>query len=114
MPESPDPTVKKRSRGRSWAILVSVFAGLWFFAVWAGPWLESRIPVFNRIVETIEKQDIDSGAYFYTEIKASYDGEQYLKSALTAEQTRVSLPFLSGVFICVLLLVVGFKYLPND
>ena len=106
-----------RSKVRGWIILLSVFAGLWVFAIHIGPWLETRIPVFDRIVETIEKQDIDSGAYFYTEIKASYEGERYLRSALESgapEQAEFSLQFFSGILICLLLLVLGFKYLPND
>lgn len=106
-----------RSKARGWIILLSVFAGLWVFAIHIGPWLERRIPVFDRIVETIDRQDIDAGAYFYTEIKASYEGERYLRGALelgAPGQTEFSLQFCLGIFICLLLLALGFKYLPND
>jgi hypothetical protein len=106
-----------RSKACGWIILLSVFTGLWVFAIHIGPWLETRIPVFNRIVDNMERQDIDSGAYFYTEIKASYEGERYLRSALelgAPDQTGFSLQFCLGIFICFLLLAVGFKYLPND
>jgi hypothetical protein len=106
-----------RSKARGWIILLSVFTGLWVFAIHIGPWLETRIPVLNRIVENIERQNIDSNAYFYTEIKASYEGERYLRSALelgAPDQTGFSLPFCLGIFFCFLLLAVGFKYLPND
>lgn len=100
-----------------WGVLLSVIAGLWFFAFRLGPMLEDRIPVFDRIVQTIEHQDIDAGAYFYTEIDAAYDGERYLKQATQppeSERTSSVLPPLSGILICLVLLALGFRYLPCD
>ncbi len=102
---------------KAWAVLLSVLAFLWSFAVWLGPWMETRIPVFNEIVRTIDRDDIDSGAYFYTEIKGAYEGERYLRNALELgdpEQARFTPLFFSGVFCCIAILAIGWRYLPND
>lgn len=106
-----------QSRIRGWTVLLAVLVGLWFFAVWLGPLLEDRIPVFNRIVQIIECRDIDAGAYFYTEIDAAYDGERYLKRATQppeSERTSSILLSVSGILICLVLLALGFRYLPDD
>lgn len=99
----------------AWGQLIGVFVGLWVFATVVGPYFETRIPTFDEIVKTIDKQDIDSGAYFYTEIKASYDGERYLRNAIelgAPDQIGLTLPFLSGIAICLLILWLGFRYMP--
>lgn len=99
----------------AWGQLIGAFVGLWVFATVVGPYFETRIPTFNKIVQTIDKQDIDSGAYFYTEIKASYDGERYLRNAIelgAPDQIGLTLPFLSGIAICLLILWLGFRYMP--
>lgn len=104
-----------KRRWVAWGQLIAVFAGLWVFATVVGPYFETRIPTFNKIVQTIDKQDIDSGAYFYTEIKASYDGERYLRNAIelgAPDQIGLTLPFLSGIAICLLILWLGFRYMP--
>lgn len=111
------PAPAPRSRIRAWGLLIGAFAALWIFAVAVGPWLETRIPVFDKIVQTIEEQDIDSGAYFYSEIKASYEGERYLRNALelgVPDQAGVTWPFVSGIVICILMLGLGYRFLPND
>ncbi len=111
------PAPAPRSRIRAWGLLIGAFAALWIFAVAVGPWLETRIPVFDKIVRTIEEQDIDAGAYFYTEIKASYEGERYLRNALelgAPDQAGLTWPFVSGIVVCILLLGLGYRFLPND
>jgi len=108
---------RRHKRMKAWVQLVGAFFLLWMFGTTLGPWLETRIPVFNKIVETIEKQDIDSNAYFYSEIKASYDAEPYLRSALeqgVPEQAGWTLPFVSGIVICLVILWMGFRYMPMD
>lgn len=110
-----DGTRGKRLKG--WAVLVGTLGFLWVFAIYIGPWAAQRIPVFNEIVEIIEKHDIDSGAYFYTEIKASYDGERYLRDSLelgAPDQSRFTLRFFSGIVVCLLLLWLGWRFLPMD
>jgi hypothetical protein len=90
---------------------------IWVFGVFVGPWLAEEIPAMNEIVKVIEAQDINSSAYFYTEIEASYEGERYLSESLAREvpeQSGLSWPFISAIVICIGLLALGFRYLPND
>ena len=113
------PGLKQRhkSRLKAWGQLISVFLLLWVFGTVVGPWLETRIPTFDKIVETIEEQDIDSGAYFYSEIKGSYDGERYLRDALelgAPDEIGLTFSFVSGIVICLLLLWLGFRYMPVE
>jgi len=110
-------TLRRRKRLKAWSQLVGAFFLLWMFGTVVGPWLETRIPVFSEIVEIIEKHDIDSGAYFYSEIKASYDAEPYLRSALkqgVPDQAGWTLPFISGIVICLVILWLGFRFMPME
>lgn len=112
-----DAAAAPRNRIRAWAALIGAFAALWIFAVAVGPWLETRIPVFDKIVETIEERDIDAGAYFYTEIKASYEGERYLRNAIEPgdpDEAGVTWPFVSGIVVCIVMLGLGYRFLPMD
>ena len=108
---------RRKSRLKAWGQLIGVFMLVWVFGTVVGPWLETRIPTFDKIVETIEKHDIDSGAYFYSEIKGSYDGERYLRDALelgAPDDIGLTLPFISGIVICLLILCLGFRYMPVE
>ena len=71
-----------------------------------------------ELVQLIEERDIDAGAYFYTEIEASYEGERYLKGALEfgtpPRGAGVSPAFIGCVVLCMLILALGYKILPND
>jgi len=106
-----------RSRLRAWGVLLLSLFLLWVFAVAVGPWLRPHIPYLDQIVTVAEEQDIDMGAYFYTEIEASYDGEQYLKGALDlgapGEATFNPLA-VAGLVLCLFILWLGFRYLPLD
>lgn len=76
-----------------------------------------KIPNMRQLVTVIEEQDINSSAYFYTEIEASYEGERYLREALAREipeEAGLTWPFISAIVICIGLLALGFRYLPND
>jgi hypothetical protein len=110
-------TSNQKSGVRAWAILSLSLFVIWGFGAFVGPWLLEKIPVMNEMVNIIEQQDINSSAYFYTEIEASYDGERYLRGTLAREvpeQSGLTLPFISAIFICIALLVLGFRYLPDD
>ncbi len=110
---TPDRT--HRPSLKAWCQLFGVLASLWLFAVVVGPYFETRIPTFDQIVQTIDSQDIDSGAYFYTEIKGSYQGEHYLRSSLewaAPDQFGLTVPFMSGVALCLLILGLGFRFMP--
>lgn len=110
-------TVDKRSKAKAWGVLVLTMGLLWLFGAVIGPWGERHIPMFNTIVDTIEARDIDSGAYFYTEIDASYDGQKELAGAIklkAPDQYGFTLPFISGIVLCVLILIIGFRTLPME
>ncbi len=104
------------SKAKGWTILLLSFFMLWVFGVAIGPWLQHHIYGMDQIVQVIEEQDIDAGAYFYTEIEGSYSGEKYLRQALemgAPDQFGLTLPFLSGILLCLFLLFLGWKFLPN-
>ena len=103
-------------RAKAWGILALTAVSLWLFAVAVGPWLQHHIYGMDEIVRVIEENDIDSGAYFYTEIEGSYTGEKYLRQSLelaAPDQFGLTLPFISGIVTCLVLLAFGFKYLPE-
>lgn len=103
-------------RAKAWGILLTTFFSLWLFGVVVGPWLQHHIYSMDDIVQVIEENDIDSGAYFYTEIEGSYTGEKYLRQSLelaAPDQFGLTLPFISGIVACLALLGLGFKYLPE-
>ncbi|MCG8618436.1 MAG: hypothetical protein MI802_19635 [Desulfobacterales bacterium] len=109
-------TKTEKSKAKAWLVLMGTMAALWLFATVIGPYGEKHIPMFNTIVETIEARDIDSGAYFYTEIDASYDGQRELLGSIAMkapEQYGFTTPFISGMVICLLILIIGFKTLPE-
>ena len=57
----------------------------------------------DDIVRVIEENDIDSGAYFYTEIEGSYSGEKYLRQSLEMgdpDAFGLTWPFISGIVTC--------------
>ncbi len=112
-PEKEKPPMHK---AKAWSILCLTFLFLWFFGVYLGPWLQHHIYGMDAIVQVIEENDIDAGAYFYTEIKASYNGERYLSQSLSMtapNQYGLTPSFLSGIIICLVILSIGWRYLPK-
>jgi hypothetical protein len=109
---------KHQSLWRRLGALALCTAAVWLFGAVIGPTLQHKIPFMDQIVETADEQDIDMGAYFYTEIEASYDGERYLRDTLQFSKPNgaggFTWSFISAVVICLVLLVLGFRYLPND
>lgn len=101
---------------KAWSVLLLTFFSLWLFGAVVGPWLQHHIYSMDEIVQVIEENDIDSGAYFYTEIEGAYTGEKYLRQSLeiaAPDEFGLTLPFISGIVACLLLLTFGFKYLPE-
>lgn len=101
---------------KGWSVFLMTLILLWVFGVAVGPWLQHYIYGMDEIVQVIEEQNIDAGAYFYTEIEGSYDGEKYLRQALETgvpDEFGLTVPFLSGIFLCFLILFLGWKYLPE-
>lgn len=108
---------KKRSRLRAWGLLCFGLFLVWGFAFVLGPWMQEQIPIMNDIFTLIEERDINSTAYFYTEIEASYDGEKYLQESIRLSdpgEARLNIPLITGVIACILLLFVGYRYLPME
>ncbi|MDY0132044.1 MAG: hypothetical protein RBR53_05175 [Desulforegulaceae bacterium] len=108
----------KKPLKESLKILFSTFFLLWLFAFVVGPWGEKHIPVFNDITKVIEENNIDSGAYMYTEIEGSYSGQKHLLAAMEHElpdDFGFTAVFISGIVCCFIILALAFKYLPmND
>jgi hypothetical protein len=103
-------------RARAWSVLTLTIVCLWLFGTVIGPWLQHHIYSMDDIVRVIDENDIDSGAYFYTEIEGAYTGEKYLRQSLemaAPDQFGLTLPFVSGIVACLLILAIGFKYLPE-
>ena len=103
-------------RAKAWGILGITFLLLWLFAVVVGPWLQHHIYSMDDIVQVIEENNIDSGAYFYTEIEGAYTGEKYLRQSLETgapDAFGLTWPFISGIVSCLVLLCIGFRYLPE-
>ena len=106
----------KQNRTKGWVVLISVFLLIYSFGVFIGPWLQRYIYGMDKIVQVIEENGIDAGAYYYTEIEASHAGQQYLTQTLqlmAPEQYGLTLPFISGIIICLLILYFGLRALPR-
>ncbi len=103
-------------KAKAWTILLLTPLLLWISGVAVGPWLEHHIYGMDEIVQAIEENNIDAGAYFYTEIEASYTGEKYLRQSLemgVPDQFGLTLSSISGILICLVLLGIGWRYLPR-
>jgi len=108
---------KTRSKFKAWGVLLTVFGLLAFFALYAGPWLQKQVPIVDQMFTLIEEQDINSNAYFYTDIEGSYDGERFLKGAIRLaddKEGRLNIPFFAGLVCCILILGLGYRFMPMD
>lgn len=117
MADRPIKVGKQSSRLRSWSVLAGGFFCVWMFAFVVGPWVQNNIPAFRKIVDVIEEREIDAGAYFYTGNKESYEGEQYLLESLrlkAPEKIGFTLPFVGCIVLCIVILWIGYRYLPMD
>lgn len=103
-------------RLRAWGLLFFFSMLIWVFGAFVGPWIIQSIPTAKQIVQVIEEQNINSNAYSYTEIEASWAGEQYLSDSIKLAGHRdaeFNLTFMSGVALCILILCLGYRWLPN-
>jgi hypothetical protein len=107
----------KASKIKSWSMLLLSMGLIATFAFAIGPWFQKQVPIVDEIFTLIEEHDINSNAYFYTDIEGAYDGEKYLKGAIRhadEKEARLNIPFIVGLICCILILWVGFKFLPMD
>ena len=110
------PIKERMSRIKAWSILLSCLALLYLFGVGPGPWLQHHIPGMDAIVRVMEEHDIDGGAYYYTEIEAAHVGQVYLNQSLQSmapEHYGLTLPLVSTIAACLLMLYFGFRFLPR-
>ncbi len=108
---------KRNSKLRAWGILISAFVLIWSFAFLIGPWIQHHIPIADQIFKIAEAQDINTNAYFYTEIEASYDGAQYLHESLklsAPDKAQLTWPSVLCIILCIVILGLGWRYLPLD
>ena len=111
------PEIRTHSKFKAWGILLTVFGLLAVFALYAGPWFQKQVPIVDDMFTLIEEQDINSNAYFYTDIEGSYDGERFLKGAIRLaddREGRLNLPFIAGVVCCIVILGLGYRFMPMD
>jgi len=100
---------------KGWAVLLLSLFLVYLFGVSIGPWLQHHIPGMDAIVTVMEANDIDGGAYYYTEIEGAAEGHAYLEQSLQTlapEHYGLTLPFAAGVVICLCILYFGFRFLP--
>ena len=67
---------------KGWIGLLTGLVLIAVFLFWLGPWLE-RLPLFQPLVRLIDEQDIDAGAYYYTDIEEFADAEFNIRQAMT-------------------------------
>lgn len=117
MPEqSQNQTSDRMSRKKGWTVLLLSLFLVYLFGVSIGPWLQQYIYGMDDIVAVMEEQNIDGGTYYYTEIEGAQEGYAYLNQSMQTmapEHYGLTLPFLSGIVCCLLILYFGFKFLPR-
>ncbi len=104
------------SRTKGWAILLSFPLLYYLFAVRIGPWLQSHIQGAEQIAGVVEEYNINAGAYYYTEVEEFAQAQAYLSQSLQTmapEHYGLTLPFLSGIALCLLILYFGMRALPR-
>lgn len=109
--------IKQRSRLKSWGVLLAALGLVGGFAFVVGPWLQKQIPIVDEMFTLIEEHEINSNAYFYTDIEASYDGEKFLRNSIRLadeKEARLNIPFISGLVCCILILWLGYRFMPMD
>jgi hypothetical protein len=77
--DSPLAVMHNKTRG-----LIRLLMGILIilaFMFGLGPWME-RIPMIRPMVELIRTQDIDAGAYYYTDIEEFSEAEFNVNHAL--------------------------------
>ena len=107
---------QKKNTKKNWLTLAGFVTLIWFFGAVVGPWVEKQSSTLTQIVKVIEEQNIDSSAYFYTEINASYEGEYYLKESIkrsNLEKTQAGGVFFLGIIMCLAILSAAFFWLPT-
>ena len=104
------------SRTRGWIILLSVPLLYYLLALHVGPWLQAHIQGADQIAGVVEEYNINAGAYYYTEVEEFAQAHAYLTQSLQTmapEHYGLTLPFLCGIALCLLILYFGMRALPR-
>jgi len=72
-------TVGQSKIGRISGLALSLFL-IWFFLYVVGPWL-SEAPMVKPLMDVIEANDIDAGAYYYTEIEEFSEADVHMNNS---------------------------------
>lgn len=65
---------EKQSKNKGIVTLVVFVFLIWIFLYYIGPWAKN-IPMVRPLLEFIEENDIDAGAYYYTEVEEFAEAE---------------------------------------
>lgn len=104
-----------RPRLRKWGFLLLGVACVAAFIFFLAPWIRDSVPALNQIARTSEELGIDPEALIYSEMELSYDSEMYIKGAVelnASEHSGLTFPLAASVFLCIAILVLGYKFLP--
>lgn len=69
-------------RGRGILLLLAWGLGLWFFFAIFTPWLEPKIPAWQRYNKIQEEQNLDSGALYYSNVPQTQEAEEATRRAV--------------------------------
>ncbi len=100
-------------KSKAWARLIFYSFLIWVFGWVVGPYIEKTIPIYAKIAQVVEEQNIDSAAYMYMDSVGSYDGEYYLTDSFKHAQRDdygLTKAFFAGIISCFLILGAGWRY----
>lgn len=108
--------VRPHSRFRGWAALLLWVFFIWAFMFYVGPWIRDNIPIMKDLMEVAREKDIDTTTFFYSETKEFYEAERYLRETLDLAEPNgygVDGWFILGIVFCLVLLSIGYRFLPT-
>ncbi len=99
---------------KKWIVLLSSIVIIFLSGIWFIPAIGENIPILSDIVKVAKDNQIDVGAYFYTEIEQSYEGEHNLRDSISArEDINGLIMSICGIIVCLVILLIGYRYLPQ-
>lgn len=99
---------------KPWALLLLNCFFIWVFGWVVGPYIETHIPVYQKIGQVVEARDIDSAAYMYQDSVGSYDGEYFLIDSFKhsgRSDYGLTPMFFAGILGCLVILWIGWRYM---
>lgn len=74
--------IEHRPTAKGFIKLGLAVLGLWFFVFYAGPAIINTVPGWKQLADAADRNDINTGAIFYTDIPLSHEAELYINSSL--------------------------------